>query len=227
MSNLKATHIFEIRVNAEGDKLCLANPSNDDSGAYRIAGPKAWGGSSLIEDIEIRESDLVTYIKEYAPHLAPIIASDLIEQQQQRIAELEHQLAQYRIDNLKIKADNNELSATIYRLRDALQTHTAQPVCCGNVDIEYSPDGEPLGQQCCGWGDFEWPQDVVELLSATPQQNLDEHDAEVARKAYVRGYVDASQSYELGCEDASTEDELFREALPHANEYAKSIKDGE
>ena len=81
MSDLKATHTFEIYANAEGNKLCLAYPSNDDSCSYRIAGPKAWGGSSLIGRIEIRESDLVTYIKEYASHLAPLIASDLKEQE--------------------------------------------------------------------------------------------------------------------------------------------------
>ena len=95
MNNLKATHTLQIHMNAEGDKLCLANPSNDDSSSYRIAGPKAWGGSSLIEDIEIRESDLVTYIKEYAPHLAPLIASNLIEQLQQRVVELEAQVPKW------------------------------------------------------------------------------------------------------------------------------------
>lgn len=89
MNDLKATHTFEIRLNAGGDKLCLANPSNDDSCAYRIAGTKAWGGSTLIEDIEIKESDLVTYIKDYAPHLASFIADKEINQLQQRITELE------------------------------------------------------------------------------------------------------------------------------------------
>lgn len=149
-----------------------------------------------------------------------IVESDkLIEQQQQRIEELENQLTQYRIDNLKIKADNNELSATIYRLRDALQTHTAQPICCGNVDIEYSPDGEPIGQQCCGWGDFEWPQDVVELLSATPQQNLNAVKREVAKKAFIAG----SKSYTAMRVDGS----YICVAELYANTRYPSGKDGE
>lgn len=55
-------------------------------------------------------------------------AADLIEQQQQRIAELEHQLTQYRIDNLKIKAYNNELSTTIDRLRDVVIDYYAEDI---------------------------------------------------------------------------------------------------
>ena len=85
------------------------------------------------------------------------IAANLIEQQQ---------------------AEIDALIAHVERLRDALQNHTAQPVCCGMGDVEYSPDGEPIGQQCCGRPDFELPQDVAELLSATPKQFLAEHDSE-------------------------------------------------
>lgn len=130
MSDLRATHIFEIRINAEGDKLCLANPSNDDSGAYRIAGPKAWGGSSLVEDIEIRESNLVTYIKDYAPHLAPIIASDLIEQQQAEIdalkAHVEQLHAALRHLHHNAKASGAEMGLALDVAEEALESTPQQ-----------------------------------------------------------------------------------------------------
>lgn len=65
-----------------------------------------------------------------------------------------------------------ELAATIERLRELLQNYTAMQVCCGQGEIQYSSEGEPIGQECCGRPDVDWPEDVVELLSSTPQQNL-------------------------------------------------------
>lgn len=52
----------------------------------------------------------------------------IIEQQAAEISELEHQLIQYRIDNLKIKADNNELSAMVERLRDVVIDYYAEDI---------------------------------------------------------------------------------------------------
>lgn len=63
-------HRLEINKNAEGSKLGIMFPVNEEgdiSSGYRISGPKAWGGSQLIDFIEIESNDLVTYIKEYAP----------------------------------------------------------------------------------------------------------------------------------------------------------------
>ena len=61
-------HILEIHKNAEGSKLAYLGPQGEDS-CLRIAGPKAWGGSCELARLVISDRDLVTYIKEYAPHL--------------------------------------------------------------------------------------------------------------------------------------------------------------
>ena len=61
-------HILEIEENAEGDILAYLSKKDSDSG-YRIAGPKAWGGSRNVARLKISESDLATYIKDYAPEL--------------------------------------------------------------------------------------------------------------------------------------------------------------
>lgn len=184
MSDLKSTHLFEIHINAEGDKLCLARPSNDDSGAYRIAGPKAWGGSRMVGDIEIRESDLVTYIKDYAPHLAPLIASNLTEQLQQRIAELEAKTSccmgvgngNGRLfiygDHASIKAaqryvlERDELSATVERLRDSLDE--LQDNSVGVIGLHMNGDIATWGSLRQG-GHFEsW----LIAFDETPAANL-------------------------------------------------------
>ena len=63
-------HYLQIELNAEGNKLAIMSPMDDEgkiSGGYRIAGPKAWGGSRTLADIKISTHDLVCYIKEYAP----------------------------------------------------------------------------------------------------------------------------------------------------------------
>lgn len=110
-----------------------------------------------------------------------------------------------------LQQHNNELAAIVKRLSEGMKAILGWRELRDTSDVP-----------------IERIEEVARMaLEATPQQSLAEHDAEVERKAYVRGYVDASQAYEFGCEDASTEDELFREALPHANEYAKSIKESE
>lgn len=61
-------HILEIEQNAEGGKLAYLSKEGESCG-YRVAGPKAWGGSKNIAKLKIREDDLVEYIKIYAPEI--------------------------------------------------------------------------------------------------------------------------------------------------------------
>ena len=68
------SHKFEIHRNAEGDKLAYISVVGDNCG-WRIAGPKAWGGSKCLAGIEFTDKDLVDYICKYAKHLIPMIAS--------------------------------------------------------------------------------------------------------------------------------------------------------
>lgn len=63
-------HRFQIERNAEGNKLAYLSPVNENNligVGYRIAGPKAWGGSTNIAQIDIDSEDLARYIREYAP----------------------------------------------------------------------------------------------------------------------------------------------------------------
>lgn len=65
-------HLLDIVVNAEGDHLAYLSSDGGET-AYRIAGPKAWGGSKHIVTLEIRSSDLARYIKAYAPDVLQIL----------------------------------------------------------------------------------------------------------------------------------------------------------
>ena len=58
-------HVLDIEINAKGSKLAILSPEGESG--YRIAGPKAWGGSKNIARLKISTDDLVTYIKSYAP----------------------------------------------------------------------------------------------------------------------------------------------------------------
>lgn len=65
-------HILEIEQNAEGGKLAYLSPADkngDAQSGYRIAGPKAWGGSKNLARLKVSSDDLVTYIKQYAPEV--------------------------------------------------------------------------------------------------------------------------------------------------------------
>ncbi len=66
--------------------------------------------------------------------------------------------------------------------------------------------------------------EIDSLLRESPKTSLAERDAEVAKRAYIRGFVDATLSAELGCDGASTEQELMQEALPHAEQYANQLR---
>jgi len=68
------TYLLTVEVNAEGDKLaCFGKGNKQDgwtgSGCYRLAGPKAWGGSKAIAKLEISEGDLIRCLKSEAPEL--------------------------------------------------------------------------------------------------------------------------------------------------------------
>jgi len=72
----KEIYEFEIARNAEGGILATAGIKGADT-SYRIAGPKAWGGSSTIAKIDISQRDLVEFVLCYAPGAyAEIVAYD-------------------------------------------------------------------------------------------------------------------------------------------------------
>ena len=73
-----ALHILEIEQNAEGNKLAYLSKEGGSCG-YRIAGPKAWGGSKSIAKLKITENDLVRYIKQYAPEVIEKLKSSYKE----------------------------------------------------------------------------------------------------------------------------------------------------
>ncbi len=67
-------YLLEVEINAEGNKLAYLGKGNredgyTDDGCYRIAGPKAWGGSRNLARLEISEHDLSEFINIYAPEL--------------------------------------------------------------------------------------------------------------------------------------------------------------
>ena len=69
-------HILEIEQNAEGDKLAYLFPIDENGNAesgYRIAGPKAWGGSKNIARLELSSNNLLAYIKQYAPEVVEAV----------------------------------------------------------------------------------------------------------------------------------------------------------
>lgn len=71
-----SAHLLEVEINAEGDKLACLSPIDSDGNVqcgYRIAGPKAWGGSRNIARLTITTDDLVAYIKQYAPDVVVAI----------------------------------------------------------------------------------------------------------------------------------------------------------
>ena len=67
--------ILDIEVNAEGAKLAILKKIGEASG-YRLAGPKAWGGSRNIATLKFKASDLVTFIKVYAPEIIPMLIEE-------------------------------------------------------------------------------------------------------------------------------------------------------
>jgi len=65
---------LEIRRNGEGQLFAVM--SRDEASGYRIAGPKAWGGSEDVASLTINPSDLITFIREYVPELIPEIIKE-------------------------------------------------------------------------------------------------------------------------------------------------------
>jgi len=65
-------HLLEVERNGEGSTLAYLSPTDKDGTAksgYRLAGPKAWGGSRSLAKLKVSSSDLVAYIKQYAPEV--------------------------------------------------------------------------------------------------------------------------------------------------------------
>ena len=71
---------FKIEVNAEGSKLAYLS-KKDDGSAFRIAGPKAWGGSKNLATIEFDDEDLTRFIVDYVPELVPMLVKALKEKE--------------------------------------------------------------------------------------------------------------------------------------------------
>lgn len=69
-----SVHILEIEINAEGSKLAYLSKEGESCG-FRIAGPKAWGGSRNIAKLKITDNDLARYINEYAPEVKELLKS--------------------------------------------------------------------------------------------------------------------------------------------------------
>ncbi len=65
-------HILEIEKNAENSLLAILSPADENEklkSGYRIAGPKAWGGSNNLATLKIDSEDLIIYITSYAPEV--------------------------------------------------------------------------------------------------------------------------------------------------------------
>ena len=60
--------ILEIDKNAEGDVLaCIGEEGG--TGCYRIAGPKAWGGSTNLHSLRISPKNMVEFIHQCCPEI--------------------------------------------------------------------------------------------------------------------------------------------------------------
>lgn len=69
---------------------------------------------------------------------------------------------------IKLETERDEFVAHIYRLRDLIENKTAIQICCGQGV------GDPTSPfSCCGMTNFDWPDDVVAVLSETPSQSLE------------------------------------------------------
>lgn len=88
-------HILEVEINAEGGELAYIGVEGAGCG-YRIAGPKAWGGSRSLAKLKIKKEDLAEYVKNYAPETRDLICQSELERIQQleaRVKDLESRLA--------------------------------------------------------------------------------------------------------------------------------------
>ena len=75
-------HILEVAQNAEGNKLAYLSPAGSNGeplSGYRIAGPKAWGGSKNLARLKIDSDDLAHYIKQYAPEVLKMLTESADE----------------------------------------------------------------------------------------------------------------------------------------------------
>lgn len=128
-------------------------------------------------------------------------AAAVIRQLQARNSELEL----YLFDTVN---ERNELAATVERLRGAYHQ------LIGNADTIVDDFGNVLIAEC----DYN---DLCKVVEATPPQNLAEHDADVARKAYCEGFIDGCSETQEGYLGNPSLTEAKR-----AEQYAQRIKDG-
>lgn len=118
----------------------------------------------------------------------------------------------------ELEQREQELAATVGRLREYLGSL---------IDESTGVVGWHLNGAVADWDEIG----ATDILEETPQQSLNALKREVAIPAYMKGYIDATEICEFGCDGASTEQELLVESLPHAEMYANteypSDKDGE
>lgn len=94
-------HLFEICRNAEGHLLAYLSPLDEEGrekSGYRIAGPKAWGGSKSLAKIKISTSDLAVYVNQYAPDVRRMVDSDspaLLDALEKAVAHIERNTCQH------------------------------------------------------------------------------------------------------------------------------------
>jgi hypothetical protein len=73
--------ILDVSKNAEGGTLAILSTldkKGDRYDGFRIAGPKAWGGSNNIASLKLTTDDLIDFIKGYTPE----IIKELIPEQE-------------------------------------------------------------------------------------------------------------------------------------------------
>lgn len=71
---MSAIYELEVCKNAEGGTLAYMSKKGSGSG-YRIAGPKAWGGSRTIVKIDISQRDMLAFIRGCAPEIVEELAA--------------------------------------------------------------------------------------------------------------------------------------------------------
>lgn len=74
-------YILEIEQNAEGSKLAYLSPTDKDGkmkSGFRIAGPKAWGGSRTLAKLKLDSNDLLRFMNNYAPEVLKELKKEAI-----------------------------------------------------------------------------------------------------------------------------------------------------
>lgn len=142
MSDVK--HLIEISRNAEGDDLAILGKVGAGV-STRIAGPKAWGGSTLLASIEIDEDDLVQYVEQECG-IEPDARSD------QTIIDQTNALAHQFLKAMGFETNKSALLYDCYHMRGrvawdmaamAQEYLTDTDVENAAAALELEPDPEP------------------------------------------------------------------------------------